>query len=287
MSSYAPRLIWHGRRTLTAMLGWTASGVAFALVAFPLLNILYLITRRALSAFSTTLFTEVTNGISGGLLNAITGTAILVAGSLAIAAPVGILAGVYLSEFGGGRFGSAVRFFSDVLTGVPSIVLGYFSYVTLVVGLGWQFSVLAGAITLALMIVPYLARLTELALQRVPNGLREAGYALGMREGTVIARVVVPAALPGVLTAVLLSIAISVGETAPLIYTAGWSNYLWNGRFTHEPVGYLTYVIWSFINQPFASAHRLAFAAAFLVIMAVLILNIGIHLLLRSKLPKR
>ncbi|MHB1951806.1 MAG: phosphate ABC transporter permease PstA [Acidiferrobacteraceae bacterium] len=286
MPSYAPRLVWRGWRTLSALLGWSAAGIAFALVAFPLLDILYLITRRALSAFSVTLFTQVTNGISGGLLNAITGTAVLVIGSLVVAAPVGILAGVYLSEFGGGRFGAVVRFLSDVLTGVPSIVLGYFSYVTLVVGLGWQFSVLAGAITLALMIIPYLARLTELALRRVPNGLREAGYALGMREGTVIARVVFPAALPGVLTAVLLSIAISVGETAPLIYTAGWSNYLWNGHFTHEPIGYLTYVIWSFINQPFASAHQLAFAAAFLIVLSVLTLNVGIHLLLKRRLPE-
>ncbi|MHB1942030.1 MAG: phosphate ABC transporter permease PstA [Acidiferrobacteraceae bacterium] len=287
MQLRAPKPLWRGRRTLAGVLGWTGAVLAFALVAFPLLDILYLITRRALSAFSLGLFTQVTNGISGGLLNAITGTAVLVAGSLIIAAPVGILTGVYLAEFGSGRFGGAVRFCSDVLTGVPSIVLGYFSYVTLVIGLGWQFSVMAGAITLAIMIVPYLARLTELALQRVPNGLREAGYALGMREATVIARVVVPAALPGVLTAVLLSTAISVGETAPLIYTAGWSNYLWNGRFTHEPIGYLTYVIWSFINQPFASAHALAFAAAFLVIAAVLVLNIGVHLLLKRKVPAR
>ncbi|HET9121899.1 MAG TPA: phosphate ABC transporter permease PstA [Acidiferrobacteraceae bacterium] len=283
----AAKLRWHGRRTLVGVFGWSAAALAFALVAFPLLNILWLVTREALGAFSPKLFTEVTNGISGGLLNAISGTFVLVAGSLAIAGPVGVLAGVYLSEFGDGTFGSAVRFFNDVLTGIPSIVLGYFSYVTMVVGLGWQFSVLAGSITLAIMIVPYLARLTELALRRVPNSLREAGYALGMREATVIARIVIPAALPGVLTAVLLSLAISVGETAPLIYTAGWSNYLWNGRFTHEPIGYLTYVIWSFINQPFASAHRLAFAAAFLVIALVLTLNVGVHLLLRRRGPER
>lgn len=276
---------WHGRRTLVSALGWGFAGAAFLIVALPLLDILYLITREALSAFSLRLFTEVTNGISGGLLNAITGTLVLVAGSILVAAPIGILAGIYLSEFGAGRFGRAVRFFDDVLTGIPSIVLGYFSYVTMVIGLGWQFSVLAGSITLAIMIVPYLARLTELALQRVPNGLREAGYALGMREVTVIARIVFPAALPGVLTAVLLSIAISVGETAPLIYTAGWSNYLWNGKLTHEPIGYLTYVIWSFINQPFASAHALAFAAAFLIITAVLALNVGIHLLLFKNRP--
>ena len=97
----------------------------------------------------------------------------------------------------------------------------------------------------------------------------------------MVARIVFPIAWPGVLTGILLSMAISVGETAPLIYTAGWSNYLWNGHLIREPIGYLTYVIWSFINQPFESAHALAFAAAFLVIVAVLLINTGARLLLK------
>ncbi len=266
-------------------LGWSLAAASFVLVATPLLDILFTVFRKGFSALSFTLFTKVTNGISGGLLNAITGTLVLVSGALVFAVPVGVLAGIYLSEFGRGRFGQVVRFLDDVLAGVPSIVLGYFSYVTLVIGMGWQFSVLAGSITLALMVVPYIARFTETAFLQVPNGLREAGYALGFRELTVITRIALPLALPGILTGILFAIAISLGETAPLIYTAGWSNFLWNGRLVHEPIGYLTYVIWSFINQPYRSAHALAFAAALLVILMVLLINIGLTILVRRTRP--
>jgi len=117
-------------------------------------------------------------------------------------------------------------------------------------------------------------------LRQIPVSMREAAYALGANDRKVVVRVLLPVAMPGIITAVLLSLAISVGETAPLIYTAGWSNYVWNGRLTHQPIGYLTYVIWSFINQPFASAHALAFAAALLVMVTVLAINLGARALL-------
>ena len=265
------------------MVGWTFCGLAFLLVAFPLFDILVIVLRRGAAAISPGLFTQVTNGISGGLLNAIEGTLVLSGGSLALAVPVGIVAGMYLSEYGHGWYGNFVRFMCDVLTGIPSIVLGYFAYATLVVELGWQFSALAGAITLAIMIVPYIARFTELELSHVPYSLREAAYALGAQERTVIVRILFPIAWPGILRGILLALAISVGETAPLIYTAGWSNYLWNGKLIKEPIGYLTYVIWSFINQPFASAHALAFAAAFLVVFTVLLINVGARTLIKRR----
>jgi len=271
------------RRRVYSAVGWVLCTFAFALVAFPLFDILVLVFRRGASAISPGLFTQVTNGISGGLLNAIEGTLVLSGGSLLFAVPIGVIAGIYLSEYGHGMFGKVVRFLCDVLTGVPSIVLGYFAYVTMVVELGWQFSALAGAITLAIMIVPYIARFSELELSQIPYSLREAGYALGMKERTVIARILFPIAWPGILTGILLALAISVGETAPLIYTAGWSNYMWNGHLTKEPIGYLTYVIWSFINQPFASAHALAFAAAFLVVFTVLLINVGARLLVKRR----
>ena len=272
-----------GRRALFSFIGWVMCGCAFVLVAFPLFDILVIIFRKGVTAISPELFTTVTNGVSGGLLNAIEGTLVLSGGSLVFAVPVGVIAGVHLSEYGGGWYGNLVRFLCDVLTGVPSIVLGYFAYVTLVVELGWQFSALAGAITLAIMIVPYIARFTELEFSHIPYSLREAGYALGMKERTVIARILFPIAWPGILTGILLALSISVGETAPLIYTAGWSNYLWNGQLTKEPIGYLTYVIWSFINMPFESAHALAFAAAFLVVFTVLLINIGARTLIKRR----
>jgi phosphate transport system permease protein len=254
---------------------------AFAVVVVPLVDILWTVFSAGASAMSWSLFTEVTNGISGGLLNAIEGTLVLSGGALLFAGPIGVAAGVYLAEYGHGSWGKSVRFLGDVLVGVPSIVLGYFTYVTLVVGLGWQFSALAGSLTLAVLIMPYIARFTELAMRQNPVSLREAAFALGCKEHQVILRILLPSARSGVLTGVLLSLAISVGETAPLIYTAGWSNYVWSGKLTHEPIGYLTYVIWSFINQPFASAHALAYAAAFLVIGVVLIINIAARVILR------
>jgi phosphate transport system permease protein len=247
---------------------------AFGIVVVPLADILWMTLVKGGAAVSPALFTQVTNGISGGLLNAIEGTLVLSGGALLFAAPIGVLTGIYLGEYGHGRWGRVVRFLADVLTGVPSIVLGYFAYVTLVVGMGWQFSALAGAITLAIMVMPYIARFTELAMRQNPTSLREAAYALGCKEHQVVLRVLLPSARSGVITGVLFALAISVGETAPLIYTAGWSNYLWNGHLTQSPIGYLTYVIWSFINQPFASAHALAYAAAFLVVGMVLLINL-------------
>jgi phosphate transport system permease protein len=255
-------------------------GIAVGLVAVPVVDIILLILVRGFSALSPQLFTQVTEGVGGGLLNAITGTIVLSIGALVFGVPIGVGTGIYLAEFGNGRFGSGVRFLADVLTGVPSIVLGYFSYVTMVIWLGWQFSVLAASITLAMMILPYMAKMTELVLRQIPVSMREAAYALGANDRMVVMRVLLPVAAPGILTAVLLSLAISVGETAPLIYTAGWSNYVWNGQLTHQPIGYLTYVIWSFINQPFASAHALAFAAALLVMATVLAINLGARALL-------
>lgn len=272
------------RRRVDALLFGIFCAISFVLVVVPLADILWTVLSRGARALNLTVFTQVTNGISGGLLNAIEGTLVLSGGAILFAAPVGVITGIYLAEYGEGLWGRSVRFLADVLTGVPSIVLGYFSYVTLVEGLGWQFSALAGALTLALMIVPYIARFTELAMRQNPSSLREAGYALGCKEHQVVFKILLPAARSGVITGVLLSLAISVGETAPLIYTAGWSNYMWNGQLTREPIGYLTYVIWSFINQPFASAHALAYAAAFLVIAVVLVINIAARIFLRKRL---
>jgi phosphate transport system permease protein len=269
------------RRTIVSKIGWIACGLALFCVIGPLLDIVGVVAYHGLAAFSGRLFTATTNGVSGGLLNAIEGTFVISLFGMLIAVPVGIGAGIYLSEYGTNRVGSVIRFLSDVLTGTPSIVLGYFSYIVFVTSLGWGFSLIAAAITLAILIVPYLARITELALRQVPVAMREAAFALGATEPTVVFKVILPGATSGVVTGALLALAISVGETAPLIYTAGWSNYLWNGKLTHEPIGYLTYVIWSFINQPFAESHALAFAAAFLVMLVVLAINIGVRLVVR------
>lgn len=269
------------RRIIVGNIGWIACGIALLCVIGPLVDIVGVIAYHGISAFSPKLFTTDTNGTGGGLLNAIEGTFVLSAGAMIIAVPIGVGAGIYLSEYGHNKLGGTIRFLSDVLTGTPSIVLGYFSYIVFIISLGWGFSALAGAITIAILIVPYLARITELALRQVPNNMREAAFALGATEPTVVFKVILPSAASGVVTGALLALAISVGETAPLIYTAGWSNYTWDGKLTHSPIGYLTYVIWTFIDQPFAESHALAYAAAFLVMLVVLAINVGVRLTVR------
>jgi phosphate transport system permease protein len=283
VSHKAARSALEARRAVISSLGWVACGIALLLVIAPLLDVVGLVSFNGLAAFSVGLFTKSTGGPANGLLNAIEGTIIITIFAMLIAVPIGIGAGIHLSEYGKNRLGGVIRFLSDVLTGTPSIVLGYFSFIVFIVGFGWGFSLAAAAITIAILIVPYLARIAELALQQVPNTMREAAYALGAEDSTVVFKVVLPAASAGVITGTLLGLAISVGETAPLIYTAGWSDYTWRGHFTHEPVAYLTYVIWTFIDQPDAHSHALAYAAAFLVMLVVLAINIGVRLVVRRK----
>jgi phosphate transport system permease protein len=274
------------RRIIVSKIGWAACGLALICVIGPLLDIVWVVAYNGISALSPRLFTSSTPPTGVGLWNAIEGTIVISVAAMLIAVPVGIGAGIYLSEYGNNRLGAVIRFMSDVLTGTPSIVLGYFSYIVLVGALGWGLAAPAGAVTIAILIVPYLARITELALRQVPVAMREAAFALGATEPTVVFKVILPSAASGVVTGALLALAISVGETAPLIYTAGFSNYpldLSNPvhSFLHSQIGYLTYVIWSFIEQPDAASHALAFAAAFLVMLFVLLINIGVRLVVK------
>lgn len=268
------------RRRIFNGLGWGLSALTFLLLGAAMLSILVLVFLRGAHALNLEVFTHVTEGTGGGLLNAIEGTLVISFGGILLAIPPGVAAGIYLAEFNDGILAPVLRFLSDVLVGVPSIVIGYFAYVTMVVDLGWQFSVAAASIALAIMSLPYICRTTEVALRQVPITLREAGHALGATMGKVVMRICLPMAAPGILTGILLALSIAVGETAPLIYTAGWSSYMWSGHLTHEPVGYLTYVIWAFITEPFEGAHALAYAAAFLVTFFVLLIGVAARIVL-------
>jgi phosphate transport system permease protein len=265
-----PRL---GRR-IADFIGWVLCALAFLLLSSAMVWILVIIFMRGSRAISWNVLTHVTSGTGGGLLNAIEGTFLLAFGGLLLAVPPGLAAGIYLAEFDTGVFGPVLRFLADVLVGVPSIVVGYFCYVTMVSDLGWKFSLAAGSIALAIISLPYICRTSEMAIRQVPRSMREAAYGLGATDAKVALGICLPIAMPGVLTGVLLALAISVGETAPLIYTAGWSSYMWTGHFTNEPVGYLTYAIWAFITEPYATAHALAYAAAFFVTLFVLIISV-------------
>ncbi len=261
-------------RRLASITGWTLTAACLLALSVLMIWILTVVCVRGLGAMRLSLLTTITQGSGGGLLNAIEGTLVLSAGALLLAVPFGVAAGIYSAEYRFTRWATTIRFLADVLVGVPSIVIGYFGYVGMVEWLGWNFSLAAGAIALAIISLPYICRTTELALRQVSNDLRDAAYSLGANDRRVILGVCLPAALPGILTGILLALAVSVGETAPLLYTAGWSNYMWDGHLTHSPVGYLTYAIWTFINEPFASANALAYAAALLVTGFVLVINI-------------
>lgn len=262
------------QRRLYNYFGWGVSALAFLLLGSAMVWILFIVFERGFSSLNWMVLTHITVGTGGGLMNAIEGTLVLAGGGVVLAVPPGLAAGIYLAEFDGGRLAPVLRFLSDVLVGVPSIVIGYVGYITMVVDLGWQFSVAAGSISLAIISLPYICRTSEVAIRAVPRTLREAGYALGAGPGKVIMRICLPMAMPGILTGTLLALAISVGETAPLLYTAGWSNYMWTGHLTKAPIGYLTYAIWAFITEPFASAHALAYAAAFFVTLFVLVISV-------------
>jgi phosphate transport system permease protein len=270
------------RRRVPDLLCTCAVWAAVALALFPLLQLGVLVVAHALPALGLRLFVEDTQGTGGGLRNALVGTFFLVALANVLAVPVGVAAGVYVAEVGSGPFVRIVRLAADVLAGVPSIAVGYVGYVALVTWLGWGFSALAGGIALALIMLPYVVRATDYAVSGVPAELRDASLALGVSPALTVRHVVLRAARPGIATGVLLATAVAVGETAPLLYTASWSNFLPTGALFHSPVGYLTYVVWTFAEQPFSAAHALAYAAALLLMVVVLGLNVLARAVLRG-----
>ncbi|MFD1677940.1 phosphate ABC transporter permease PstA [Alicyclobacillus fodiniaquatilis] len=265
------------RRKWRAYIGWSVAWLATALVLFALFDLVGTVLLKGLISFRWSMLTTVTQGIAGGLQNAILGTFELVVISTVIAAPLGILGGVYVAEFAHRRTANVIRFFSEVLSGVPSIVIGYFAYLLMVLRWGWGFSALAGGIALTVIMLPYILRTTESSLAQVQIAQREGAWALGMTKYQAISRVIWRPAAGGIATGVLLAVAIGMGETAPLLYTAGWSSLNPSWQLTGHQVGYLTYVIWDYIDQPYPAAHALAYSAAFVLLVIILF----VHLLVR------
>ncbi len=263
---------WSAART-KSRLWWAASIASLGLIIAVLGSIFATVFVHGIPALRLQLFTTVTTGIAGGLANAIAGTLLLVSIGLGIAALTGIATALWVVEYAPPWAARAVRFTIDVLVGVPSIVVGYFLYVALVESLGWGFSLAAGALSLAIYVLPYVERSADVALSDVPTTLREASFAMGARHAVTIFSIDLPYAMPGILTGLLVAVGIGLGETAPLIYTAGWSNYMPTLAPTHSPVGYLTYVVWTYISQPFAPSHALAYAAATLLMLFIFATN--------------
>jgi phosphate transport system permease protein len=258
--------------------------VALALVVGPAAWVLVGVAARALPHWKWSVLWTPSQGAGGGLLNAILGTLVLMVGVLIVAGTIGILAGIYLAEFvsnrrSGKAGGRLLRSATDVLSGVPSITLGFVAYVALVVGLHWGFSLLPAVIVLSVMVIPYIAKATESALSQVPTSYREGAEALGMSSGYALRKVVVKSALPGMVTGLLIALAISSGETAPLLLTAGYTDTLPKAALLHQPIAYLTYPIWTFYNYPSNQAHYLAYDSALVLVVLILALLVGARLL--------
>lgn len=262
------------RRRIVNALFWTTCFGCLAMVITPTLWMLIGIVSRAVPVFHWSVLVQDSQGEGGGLRNAIIGSLVLGIGVMLVGGTVSVFAGIYLSEFATGRKRSILRGAYEVLAGIPSIVLGYVGYLALVVNFDWGFSLAAGVLVLSVLSIPYIAKATESALAQVPSSYREAAEALGLPVGWTLRKIVLKSAIPGVVTGMLVALALAFGETAPMLYTAGWSNSLPTGQLTGSPVGYLTYPIWTFYNLPSKTAQDLSYQAALLLIVFVLLLII-------------
>ncbi len=215
-----------------------------------------------------------------GIANAIVGSLILVGLGSLIGLPVGILAGIYLAEFGQNTFGYVLRFFIDTLIGVPSIVIGVFVWTVMVHPMG-HFSARAGGVALGIMMMPIVARTTEEMFRLVPQSLREAALALGAPVWRASLGVVLRAAAPGVATGAMLAIARVAGETAPLLFTALALNYM--STDLNQPMASLTYQIYYYAGSPYDEWHSMAWAATLVLVTIILTLNIGVRILARNR----
>jgi len=263
---------------------WTAAcGAAVLAALVPLASLLWLVVSRGLSGLSLAFFTGRPAPVGesgGGVGNAIAGTLYLVGLASLVALPAGIGAGVFLAERGDRRLGRAVRFTTEVLSGVPSIVVGIVAYGLLVIPMK-RFSALAGAAALAILMVPPLARASEEFVRLVPGTLREASLALGIPAWRTGLSVVLRTALPGTLTAALLAVARAAGETAPLLFTA-LNNQYWNFR-PDQPTASLTVQIYNYAVSPYADWHQKAWSAALVLLLLVGALNLAARLLVGSR----
>ena len=261
----------------------TLSLAAMMFGVFWLIWILWETLRLGLGGLALATFTEMTPppNEAGGIANAIFGSFVMVALATFVGTPIGIMAGIYLAEYNPkGWLSSVTRFVNDILLSAPSIVIGLFVY-AVVVAYFKTFSGLAGALSLALIVIPVVIRTTENMLQLVPPGLREAAYALGTPKWKVILSITLRAARAGVVTGVLLAVARIAGETAPLLFTA-LNNQFWTADLS-QPMASLPVTIFKFAMSPYENWQQLAWAGVFLITVAVLALNILARVLTRNK----
>ena len=274
----------HARRKLVNGVALTLALGAMAFGLFWLLWILIETVRLGLGGLSLSLFTQMTPPplAEGGLANAIFGSIAMVTLATLLGTPIGVLAGIYLAEYGRRSWlASTTRFINDILLSAPSIVIGLFIYWIVVARVG-SFSGFAGILALALIVIPVVIRTTENMLSLIPNALREAAYALGTPKWRVVMTVTLKAARAGVMTGVLLAFARIAGETAPLLFTA-LSNQFWTSDLS-QPMASLPVTIFKFAMSPYENWQKLAWAGVFLITLGVLILNILARTFFRNKI---
>ena len=273
----------YARRKLVDVTVRSACVFAAVLALIPLGSVLYYVTARGLGGLNWDFFTELPKPVGesgGGMANALVGSLKLVLLACVFGIPPGVLAGVYLNELGHNRFGKIVRFSADVMSGVPSITVGIFVY-ALVVLTTKQFSALAGGVALAILMLPTVTRTTEELLKLVPESLREAALGLGVPKWRATLRVMLRTAAPGIATGVMLAVARVAGETAPLLFTA-FNNRFWSSSL-NEPTASLPVNIYTYAVSPYEEWHRQAWAAALVLLLLVLLLNVSARLLVRNR----
>ena len=244
------------------------------LAVFPLFLIFFYTLAQGIGAINIDFFLQMPKPVGesgGGMANALVGTIILIGLGSLFGLPIGIMSGIYHAEYGNKPFGKAVRFFSDVLSGIPSIVVGVVAYILVVIPMK-SFSALAGGVALGILMIPTITRTTEEMIRLVPDSFREAGLALGIPRWKTIVRIVLPTALKGITTGVLLGIARAAGETAPLLFTA-LGNRFWSTAIK-EPIASLTVFIYDYAKSPFEDWIQQAWAAALVLIVLIFLVNI-------------
>ncbi len=263
---------WRRKAVSSLFVAFCAGAVLLALV--PLAMILFFVVSQGIRALNFEFFTHLPVPVGesgGGMKNAIVGTLMLTALGSLMAMPIGILSGVYMSEYAGTRLASAIRFAADTLNGVPSIVIGVFAYGVAVLPFK-QFSALAGGLALGIMMIPIIARTTEELLLLVPGTMREGALALGATRARAVFTVVLPAAAPGIVTGVVLALARVAGETAPLLFTS-FNNRYFSTTVT-QPISSLTVQVFTYAISPYEDWHRQAWAGALVLVSIVLVCSL-------------
>jgi phosphate transport system permease protein len=272
----------YGFRKFKNRLFFVVCAVCVVLAVAPLVSIVWEVIVRGAPVINWNFLTSATSG--GGIGPAIQGTLILIGLTSLIGVPIGVLSGVYLSEYGNNHFGSTMRIINDALTGVPSIVIGITAYGVIVLGVIGTFSAFAGAIALAFIMIPIVARTTEESLKLVPNNIREASLALGAHKWKTTLRIVIPSAKSALITGVLLAVARVAGETAPLIMTILGNRYFFQGLT--QPMAALPLEVWRDSLQAQQSLVAQGWGAALVLILLVLSINILVRVASRGRFRK-